>query len=448
MKKILIVGAGRSATALINYLLEQADAHGWQVVVADFDKELAERKVGKHPSGKALRLNVRNVPKRRELVAEADVVVSLLPVGLHYLIVRDCLKFKTHLVTASYLTNEMLGLDAEARDNAILMMGEMGLDPGIDHMSAMKTLAELRRGDRKITGFRSYTGGLIAPESIDNPWSYKFTWNPWNVVTAGKSTAQYLFNGNYKYIPYNRVFAQAHEVEVDGVGTLEAYINRDSLLYKSQYGLDNVPTLMRCTLRYPGYCKAWNALVQLGLTDDSYPIIDIGSFTYRKLVESYLAAVPKDQVKNSTEERLRAFLASHADSDVLGRLEWLGLLDDERINLKNASPAEMLLDLLLRKWSLKDDDKDMVVMHHVFEYEEGNEQKQLTSTLLMKGENRSDTAMSRLVGLPLGIFVKLLMLGKIEARGVHIPVMSEFYEPVLEELEEKGVRFVETEGRM
>jgi len=445
MKNILLLGAGRSATVLIDYLLEQATQQGWRLNVADIDLELAKRKVGNHPAGKALKLNVRNVPRRRELVRSADIVISLLPVQYHYLAVKDCVRFKKHLITASYLSKELLGLDTEARDLQILMMGELGLDPGIDHMSSMRIIQRLKASGHKIISYRSYTGGLIAPESIDNPWQYKFTWNPWKVVTAGKGTAQYLFNGQYKYIPNNRLFLHTHPLSVDGVGQLEAYINRDSLLYRDQYGLHDASTLIRFTLRYPGYSRAWHAFVQLGWTDDSYPILELGQFTYAKLLEAYLAAVPDGEPGATREKRLASFLGITVDDPVMDKLRWLGIFSDERIHLKIGSPAEMLLDLLLRKWELKENDHDLVVMHHAIECERDGLRKKVTSSLVMKGEDSRRTAMAKLVGLPLGIFVKLMMLGKIESRGVHIPVMSEFYEPVLHELENYGVSFVEKE---
>lgn len=445
MKNILLLGAGRSATSLIHYLLDQASRYGWRVIVADMDLRLAERKVASHTHGQAVKLNVRNVPKRRELVKHADVVISLLPVQFHFLVVKDCLHFKKHLMTASYLSKEMIGLDAEARDLQIMMMGELGLDPGLDHMSAMRLTEKLKGTGHKITSFRSYTGGLISPESIDNPWKYKFTWNPWKVVTAGKGTAQYLFNGQYKYIPDNRLFLQTQSLTVEGAGELEAYINRDSLLYRDSYGLQDASTFIRFTLRYPGYCRAWHTFVHLGWTDDSYPILDIGRFTYAQLIESYLAAVPEGETSGTLEHRFASFLGVDEQGPEMEKLRWLGIFSQTPINLKIGSPAEMLLDLLLTKWELKKDDRDLVVMHHAIESERQGKRTKVTSSLVIKGDDSENTAMAKLVGLPLGIFVKLLMMGKIESRGVHIPVIGEFYEPVLKELEDYGVSFVESE---
>lgn len=442
MKKILIIGAGRSATILIRYILEQAKANDWQVTVADADLELAEEKVNGHPSGRAIPLNISSRKKRMEAISSADVVVSLLPVGMHYLVVKDCIRFRKHVVTASYLSQEMYGLESAVREAAIIMVGEMGLDPGIDHMSAMQMIHQMRNDGKEIVAFKSYTGGLIAPDSNDNPWNYKFTWNPRNVVLAGQGTAQYLRDGEYKYIPYNRIFEQTEEIEVKGMGKFEAYANRDSLLYKSIYGLENIPTLIRGTLRYPGYCKAWNSFVKLGWTDDSYPIIDSENMNYRQLVEAYLSGPFRKSVNNDPlNKRLADFLQLDVDGEVMEKLEWLGIFNDTLIGVKNATPAAILQKILLDKWSLSKEDHDMVIMQHQFDYKEKNELRQHKSTLVIMGEDHLNTAMAKLVGLPIGIFVKLIMKGKIKARGVHIPVIREIYEPVLDELHDHGVRF-------
>ncbi len=444
MKNILVFGAGRSATALIDYILEQAKQHDWQVIVADADKELAESKVKKHPNGKAIYIDITKHKLRQKLISEADVVVSLLPVSLHYLVVHDCIKFRKHVVTASYLSNEMYGLEDKVREAAIMMVGEMGLDPGLDHMSAMRKINNLKSEGYRLESFKSFTGGLVAPESIDNPWKYKFTWNPKNVVLAGQGTAQYLKHGRYKYIPYNRVFRQTEYIHVEGIGDLEAYANRDSLLYKTLYGLDNIPTLIRGTLRYPGFCRAWDALVRIGLTDDSYPIIDSERMTYSRMVEAYLEGIwehyPADY---NVQKRLADFLRIDHNDEILRKLEWLGLFEEEKIELKNASPAQILLKLLLRKWSMQPEDRDMVVMQHEFIYSKEGLRMKATDTLVMKGEDSRRTAMAKLVGLPIGVFVKLIMLGKINTVGVHIPTIPAIYEPVLQELEQYGVCFKE-----
>ncbi len=442
MKKILIIGAGRSATALIQYTLKEAEKNGWFVTVADADPEQAEKKVNGHPNGRATWLDVNKTNDRREELTKVDVVVSLLPAHLHILVAKDCIQLKKHLITASYVSKEMYKLGEAARSNNLIFMGEMGLDPGIDHMSAMQTIHEIREKGGDIQAFRSYTGGLIAPESDNNPWHYKFTWNPRNVVQAGQGTAQYLEDGKYKYIPYNRLFGESHLVDIPGMGEYDAYANRDSLLYRSIYGLDDIPNILRATLRYKGFCGAWHALVQLGLTDSSYPIVESDQMTYFDLVEAYLGSNYKG---GTIRDRVANFLGVEVFSDVMDKLEWLGLFRKKKIKAKNATPATILLELLLDKWKLSPEDKDMIIMHHEFEYLMDGKKKLRTSTMILKGEDSVDTAMSRLVGLPLGIFVKLVMQGKIKAKGVQIPVRSEIYEPVLKELEDYGVVFKEVE---
>ena len=438
MNSILIIGAGRSSSALIRYVLEKAAEKGWTVIVADADPTLADRKVAGHPNGRAVWLDVNKANDRRDLIGRADVVVSLLPAHLHIEVAYDCIKLKKHLITASYVSQEMWRLGDEARSRELIFMGEMGLDPGIDHMSAMKIIDEIKGKGGKLTAFRSYTGGLIAPESDNNPWHYKFTWNPRNVVLAGQGTAQFLENGKFKYIPYNRLFKEYRLIDVPGMGEFEAYANRDSLLYREVYGLEGIPNILRGTIRYRGFCDAWNALVKIGLTDGSYPILDSDKLSYHELMEAYLS---EQNSVGSVKERIARLLREEVDSPVMRKLDWLGLFRKKRIRLPNASPALILENLLLEKWALRKEDKDMIIMQHEFEYELDGQNHMQTSTLVMKGNDEMDTAMARLVGLPLGIFVRLVMEGKIQSMGVNIPVMAEVYEPVLAELKEYGVVF-------
>ena len=321
-------------------------------------------------------------------------------------------------------------------------MNEIGLDPGIDHMSAMQRLDAIRAKGGKITAFYSYTGGLVAPESDDNPWHYKFSWNPRNVVLAGQGTAQFLKDGKLKYIPYRRLFRQHQLIDIPEMGKWEVYANRDSLLYRDAYGLQGIPTLFRGTIRHRGFCNAWNALIRIGLTDSIFPIVDSDRLTYYDLMDAFLGI---SEFNGTIKERIAQLIDVEPEGEVIKMMEWLGLFSKRRIGVKNATPALILEELLLEKWALKPKDKDMVIMQHVFEYELAGEQKKLTSTLTLKGNNGSDTAMSRLVGLPLGIFVKLLMLDKISTTGINIPTMPEVYEPVMAELEQHGVQFTEQE---
>ncbi len=445
MKNILIIGAGRSATALINYVLKQSESFGWFVTVADANPELAISKVGSHPQGRATWLDVTKVNDRRELIERADVVVSLLPAHLHIEVAYDCIRLKKHLITASYVSKEMYRLGDEARNRELIFMGEMGLDPGIDHMSAKQKIDEIIAKGGTLKAFRSYTGGLIAPESDDNPWHYKFTWNPRNVVLAGQGTAQYLEKGKYKYIPYNRLFEQYRTINVEGLGDFEVYANRDSLLYREVYGLGDLPSILRGTIRNAGFCDAWNALIKIGLTDGSYPILESKDLTYHSLMEAYLG--PREGT-GSVRERIADFLGETPFSPVMRKLDWLGLFRNKRIGIERATPALILENLLLEKWKLKPEDKDMIIMRHEFEYEMDGENREVTSTLVLEGNDSVDTAMSKLVGVPMGIFVKLVMQGKIKETGVNIPVMKQVYDPVLEELKEHGVVFKEVERVM
>jgi saccharopine dehydrogenase (NADP+, L-glutamate forming) len=441
MHAILIIGAGRSATALIEYVLEKAKEHNWTVTVADADLPTARKKVAGHPQGKAAWLDVQKVNDRRDLIGRADVVVSLLPPHLHLEVAKDCIQLNKHLITASYVSKSLYLLGDEVSQRDLIFMGEMGLDPGIDHMSAMQKIHAIHEQGGRLTAFRSYTGGLVAPESDDNPWHYKISWNPRNVVLAGQDTAQYLQDGKLKYIPYNRIFQSYRHIEVPGLGKYEVYPNRDSLLYREAYGLEGIPNILRGTIRAPGFCDAWDALVRIGLTDNSYPIVDSESLTYHELVEAYLSPKIKS---GSVRDRVAQFLGEDAESEVMHKLDWLGLFSKKKIALPSATPAVILEDLLLRKWKLRPDDKDMVIMQHEFEYELKGEHQLLVSSMILKGEDAVHTAMSKLVGLPIGIFVKLVMLGKIRSTGLQIPVRKEVYQPVLTELRNYGVEFVET----
>jgi saccharopine dehydrogenase (NADP+, L-glutamate forming) len=304
----------------------------------------------------------------------------------------------------------------------------------------MKVIDHIHEQGGELTSFQSFCGGLVAPESNDNPWGYKFSWNPRNVILAGQGTAQFIENGEYKYIPYNRLFTQICTIEVDGYGKFDAYANRDSLSYRKSYGIENIPTMLRGTLRMPGYCKAWNVFVKLGLTDDSYKIEASDSLTYKQLLEAFLPVG-----KQSTKDKLAAFMGNEMDADVMNKIEWLGILEERKIKLENASPAQILQDLLEEKWLLKEHDKDMIVMQHQFEYALKGQIKKITSSLVVKGDDQTYTAMAKTVGLPLAITAKLILQGKIKATGVVIPTTKEIYVPVLAELETFGVKFIEKE---
>ena len=440
MRNILLIGAGRSSTSLINYFLKQAQIENWILTVADFTKEIAVEKVNNHPAGVAVSFNVEDEIERRNLVSKSDIVISLLPPNMHLPIAKECLVQKKNLVTASYVTPEMQSLSDEAAANGIIFLNECGLDPGIDHMSAMEIIDQVKDNGGILTSFRSYTGGLVAPESNDNPWGYKFSWNPRNVILAGQGTARFIEDGNYKYVPYSRLFANNENITIEGHGNFDGYANRDSLSYRKIYGLENIKTLIRGTLRQSGFCHAWNVFVQLGLTDDSYMIEDSQHLTYKKLVEAFL---PSNVSGKSIEEKLVKFTGLASDSTEMKLILWTGILADEIIGLENASPAMILQNLLEPKWKLKDSDKDMIVMQHLFEYILDGKKVKRTSSLVVKGDDPVHTAMAKTVGLPAAIAATQILNGKISLKGVVIPVHKQIYEPVLRELKLLGISFAD-----
>lgn len=444
MKTILLFGAGLSASSLIKYLLEHSKELDWQVIIADRDVELVKSKINGHDRGECLVLDISNNQERKVGIERADIVISMLPAFLHTVVAKDCLELKKHLVTASYCSEEMLAMDDEAKEAGIVMMNEIGLDPGIDHMSAMKIIDELKAKGASIESFKSYCGGLVAPEFDNNPWNYKFTWNPRNVVLAGQGMSQFISNGQYKYVPYSRLFTRVETFNVLNFGLFEAYANRDSLSYRSVYGLEEIPTIFRGTLRRSGYSRAWDMFVQLGLTDDTFVIENSKTMTYREFVNSFLFFRREDSV----ELKMAYYLNIPLESDEMQKLTWLGIFENKAIGLDRATPAQILQKILEEKLSLEENDIDMIVMHHEFEYILNGDRGKVKSSMMLKGDDQTYTAMSNTVGLPLAIFVKLFLTGKIDITGVHVPVMKEVYEPVLEELKEYGVNFIEFDSLM
>ena len=441
MNKILIIGAGRSSSSLIDYLLMHAKDCQWKITIADANKAAVEAKILHYTNiATAVEFDVTNTSLREKLIAQSDFVVSMLPAFMHGDVAKDCVRLGKHMATASYVSEEMKELDAEAIRKNILLLNECGLDPGIDHASAMKAIDHIKSIGGKITGFKSFCGGLGAPHSNDNPWGYKFSWNPRNVILAGQGTAQFSENGNLKFIPYNRVYTQTETIEMEGYGKFDGYANRDSISYKEPYGLTDATTMLRGTLRMPGYCKAWNVFVKLGLTDDTYKIKNANTLTYTQLLDAFL---PDGTA--ATKVKLIAFMGAEMDDDILSKLEYLELFSNKPITLKEASPAELLQHLLEEKWLLQPGDKDMIVMQHQFEYQLNGVYKQLFSSLVVIGDDEVHTAMAKTVGLPLAISVKNFLTGKFKLYGVQIPTVKDIYEPMLYELETLGVKFIEKE---
>lgn len=441
MRNVLIIGAGRSASSLIRYLLSKSNEEQLHLTVADLSLNLAKAKTQDHPNATPLALDIFNAEERRKAIANATIVISMLPAHLHIEIAKDCLQFKKHLVTASYISDAMQALNDEAIKSNLIFMNEIGLDPGIDHMSAMKVIDEIRSKGGKMIFFESFCGGLVAPESDNNLWNYKFTWAPRNVVLAGQGgAAKFIQEGTYKYIPYSALFRRTEFLEVEGYGKFEAYSNRDSLKYRSVYGLDDILTLYRGTIRRVGYSRAWNMFVQLGMTDDSYTIEGSEDMSYRQFINSFLPYHPTD----SAEIKTRLLLKIDQDDIMWDKLLELDLFNPhKKINLPNATPAQILEKILTDSWTLEPDDKDMIVMYHKFGYELNGEKKQIDSKMVCIGDDQTYTAMAKTVGLPVAIATLLILNEKITTPGVQLPIKKEVYEPILKELEEYGVIFNE-----
>jgi len=442
MKKILIIGAGLSSSSLIKYLLDNSKEQDWKVLVGDISEEAAKNKIGNHQNGEAFKFDINNSEQRDRLISDADIVVSMLPASMHYSVAEACVKFRKNMVTASYVSKEIKALHEVAKKNGVLLLNEIGVDPGIDHMSAMQVIDKIKEEGGKLTVFESNTGGLVAPKYDNNPWNYKFTWNPRNVILAGQGTcSQFLHNGKYKYIPYNKLFERTEIINVLDIGEFEVYPNRNSLKYQDIYGLQYLETMFRGTMRRPGYSKAWNVFVQLGATDDGFVYKDSENHTYRQFINSFTPFC----IQKTVEQKVADYLKVNPDSDIMYKLRWTGIFEDKKIGLKNATPAQILQHLLEQKWKMDDDDKDMIVMQHQFIYEIDGKKKKRKSSLIVYGEDQVHTAMSITVGIPVAIAVKMILTGKIKESGVKIPIEKNIYKPILKELENYKIVFIEEE---
>ncbi|HWR31882.1 MAG TPA: saccharopine dehydrogenase C-terminal domain-containing protein [Chitinophagaceae bacterium] len=499
MKTILLFGAGKSATVLIDYLLTNAILENWKIVVVDADLKLAQSKISHSQRAIALSFDINDDTERGKQVAYSDIVISMLPPSLHIKVAKDCVKYHKHLLTASYVDDDIKKLQAEVEKNKILFLCEMGLDPGIDHMSAMKIINEIRSKGGDITSFKSHCGGLVAPESDDNPWHYKISWNPRNIIMAGKAGAHFRENGIDKRMAYEELFTAERLVEIPEIGYLSWYANRDSLSYTSLYGLEAVRTFIRTTLRHPDFMYGWKNVVELKLTDEEKKYDTNGKSLYEafkehmdkngfggwldqklserfaetknmleslmklmeaeneareqgaEMPESFMAADEKGNLEEveigNVKNRAAAYLAHKMQEAnlTLKQLFFLGLDDKDTIVDKGlCSAADILQFAVEKKLSLRPYDKDMIVMLHEMEYRVGSQEWGVRSSLVVKGENSLRTAMAKTVGLPLGIAAKLILNGKIKLSGLHIPTAKEIYEPVLKELEQHDIKFHET----
>ncbi len=439
MRNILVLGAGRSSTSLIKYLNDHAATENWQVTICEKIPALAR---SKFPETKVIEFDINDREKSIGIIQNADLVISMLPATLHFKVAEICALEGIHLLTASYLKDDIKSLNEDFKSKGAICLMETGLDPGLDHMSAMKVLDRIKNSDAELTGFETFTGGLLAEnKEKDNPWHYKFTWNPRNVVMAGSGYVKFIQEGRFKYIPYHQLFRRTEIIHIPGYGHFEGYANRDSLIYLDLYDLKGIQTLFRGTLRRPGFCRAWNIFVMLGATDDGYEMEDVSNMTHRQFLNSFLRYNPHDSV----ELKLAHYLNLGLESEEMYKLQWLGMFDEEPIGLDRGTPAQILEHILNKKWKLDPTDRDMIVMWHKFDFIQDGRPKQIQSHMVVEGENDVDTGMSKTVGLPLAIAAKLILNGEIKKPGVHTPTKKDLYEPILNGLGDAGFEFVERE---
>lgn len=444
MRNILIIGAGKSTSSLVKYLQQKSTDENLKITIGDISLENAKQLAKGNSSTEAIELDIFDEKSRSAAIQKADIVISMVPARFHTEAAKDCVKYNKNLVTPSYVSDEMWELDEVVKEKGLVFMNEIGVDPGIDHMSAMRVIDSIRDKGGEVISFESFTGGLVAPESDDNLWNYKFTWNPRNVVVAGQGgAAEFIQEGQYKYIPYHRLFRRTEFIEIDEYGWFEGLANRDSLKYRPIYGLENIQTIYRGTLRRIGFSRAWNMFIQLGMTDDSYQMKNTEDMSYRDFVNSFLPYSPTDSVELKTRYNLNI----EQDDIMWAKLEELDLFNpDKKIGIKDATPAQALQKILEEKWTLAPDDKDMVVMYHKFGFIWNEEKRQITSRMVSIGEDQTYTAMAKTVGYPVGMVAISILNGEIETSGVQRPINKEVYDPILKELEEYDIRFKEQEG--
>jgi saccharopine dehydrogenase-like NADP-dependent oxidoreductase len=442
MKNILVLGAGQSTPYLVSHLLGAAEENGWFVTLGDRDLALARKRLRGHPCGNAVQFDVTDAGMRASQIRNADVVVNMLPPAYQLLVALDCVHYRTHMVSASYEDAGLRDLERDANRNGVLILSECGLDPGIDHMSAMALIRSVRSEGGRITRFRSYGAGLPEPGFQGNPLRYAITWNPRNVVMAGEGGATYVVDGKVKVVPWHEVFQRTWSVEIDGVGTFEAYPNRDSLNYQNLFGLDSARTAIRGTLRYPGWCETWLQLVRLGAPNERMRFPTLHGRTYREVLEMFL---PVHLGDGALEDRIAQFLGISPTGRIMENLRWLGLFSDDAVPTSAHTVAEVMTQLLVDKLRLGEGDRDIVILHHDLEVEhtDGREER-IRSSMVEYGERGGTTAMARLVGLPAAIAAGLIVNGDLPLTGCHIPTHPAVFTRVLAALRDEGLEFRET----
>ncbi len=434
MSKVLILGAGLVARPLVRYLLD----HGYEVVVASRTVSKAINLVDNHPKGTAKELNLKDEESLKKEVYEADLVISMVPYAFHPTVAHYCIEFKKNMVTTSYVSEAMTNLDEAAKNAGILILNEIGLDPGIDHMEAMRIIHDVEGAGGEISNFTSYCGGLPAPEANTNPFGYKFSWSPIGVLLAGKNSAEYRRDGENISISSEDLFLNVEKVHIEGLGEFEGYPNRNSLPYIDLYGIQTTKTILRGTLRNIGWCATLKKIVDLHLLDQEER--DWTGFTY--------ASFMRELMSNPSEQNLRKALAAYLNidegSEIIDRFEWLGLLEDSPLSRTQASAIDIVGDRMLEKLQYQEGERDMIILQHTFEasYPDGKKDR-IMSTLIDFGIPNGDSSMSRTVGLPPAIGTRLILEEKINIKGVHIPVIPEIYVPILAELKEIGIEFKE-----
>ena len=441
MKNILLFGAGKSATCLIDYLVKEVAINDWTLVVCDANLALVQSKLQGAQAATPVSIDVENEADRGALIRKADIVLSLLPASLHYLVAKDCVLYGKHLLNASYIDNQIRHLEEEIKKKNLLFLCEMGLDPGIDHMSAMHIIESIKMKGGIIQSFKSHCGGLVAPESDDNPWHYKVSWNPRNIVTAGCEGAEYLLDKRETKVPYTSVFRNAPAINIPGIYPLAWYPNRNSMHYIDLYSLAGIQTFVRTTLRHPSFCRGWSKLVNIGFTQtgDFEKIKECKTFKdwFNVKIARYTA------VEKDWNGYLHLYITDPHKDEFAKQIAYLKLESKDTLPPGFTCSADILQFLIENKLRLTDTDKDMIIMLHELEYVMGDKKYSSKSTLIVKGDDNARTAMAKTVGLPLGIAARLLLQNKLTVRGLHIPIIQEIYGQILPALEEYGIRFEE-----